>query len=71
MHPVIMRQVLLRAVSTNLVWWMRLQLEHAYSAVKKNRARAFARMVGGSAPHFEFTSLRRMLLRLLTLALVF
>ena len=32
---------------------------------------AVARIVGGSAPHLEFTSLRKMLLRVLTLALVF
>ena len=39
--------------------------------MEKHRARAVVRMVGGSAPHFELTSLRRMLLRVLTLALVF
>ena len=71
MQPVMMRQVSLRAVSTSLVWWERLQLEQAYSAVEKHRARAVVRMVGGSAPHFELTSLRRMLLRVLTFALVF
>ena len=48
MHPVIMQQVSLRAVSISLVWWERLQLENAYSAVEKHRARAVARMVGAS-----------------------
>ena len=71
MHLVIMQQVSLGAVSTSLVWWVWLQLEHAYLAVEKHRARAVARMVDGSAPHLDFTSLRRMLLRVLTLALVF
>lgn len=66
-----MWQVLLRAVSTSLVWWERLQLEHAYSAVEEHRARAVVRMFGGSAPHLELTSLHRKSLQVLTLALVF
>ena len=43
----------------------------AYSAVEKLRARAVARSVLGHAPHLVLVSLRRMLLRVLTLAFVF
>ena len=70
MHPVMMRQVSFKAVSTSLVCRDRLQLEQAYSAVEKHRAMAVVRIVVGSAPHLEFTSLRRMLFRVLTSALV-
>ena len=58
-------------MSISLVWHERLQVEEAYSAVEKQSANAVARTVGGTAPHLEFVSLRRILLQVLILAFLF
>ena len=71
MHPVTLQQVSLSAVSISLVWHERLQVEQAYSAVEQQSANAVAQTADGTAPHLEFTSLRRMLLWVLILAFVF
>ena len=61
-------QLSLRAGSSFFAW---VDLSHpgqAYSAVEQLRVRAVARSVSGHAPRLVLVSLRRMLLRVLTLA---
>ena len=70
-HPVIERQLAFRVESSFLECGDLSHAGHAYSAVEKLSASAVERMVSGLAPHLVFASFHRMLLRVLTLALVF